>query len=112
MNIELDAKLMDVLSIVYESGANRDIILIGSWAAYLYDKARVLNSFKAPGKTRDMDFLVKKTPRILKRFTLCGLVLTDLSWKGSRITSHARKKDASPPQWGKPSSQWTKLSGR
>ena len=63
MNIELDAKLMDVLSIVYESGANRDIILIGSWAAYLYDKAGVLNSFKAPGKTRDMDFLVKNLRR-------------------------------------------------
>ena len=53
------------MSCLSEAGCLEHIILIGSWAEYLYEKSGLLKGFHPPMKTIDLDFLIpdmKKPP--------------------------------------------------
>ena len=48
----------DTLSILQEAGALEHLIIIGSWAEYIYEQEGVLDGFSSGIKTRDVDFLI------------------------------------------------------
>jgi hypothetical protein len=45
------------------AGALRDVVLIGSWAEYLYQESGILDSFRAHIRTRDLDVLIPNIRR-------------------------------------------------
>ncbi len=51
--------LIMVLSALNENEVLPYVILIGSWAEFLYGKTSLLEGFSSYGKTTDMDFLVR-----------------------------------------------------
>ena len=56
----------DTLRILQEAGALEHLIIIGSWAEYIYEQEGVLDGFTSMIKTRDVDFLIPniRKPRI------------------------------------------------
>ncbi|MBR1862204.1 MAG: hypothetical protein IJ796_10185 [Lachnospiraceae bacterium] len=51
--------LISVLSALNENGVLPYVILVGSWAEFLYGETALLEGFSSYGKTTDMDFLVR-----------------------------------------------------
>ena len=51
------------LRLLDETGALDHVVLIGSWAEYLYERAGVLEEFESNIRTLDMDFLVRNLRR-------------------------------------------------
>ena len=49
----------DFLNVLKEAGALDHIILIGSWAEYMYENTELLSGFQSIGKTTDVDFLIR-----------------------------------------------------
>ena len=57
--MEVDAKEFELfLDVLDEAGCLGDLIIIGSWAEYIYDKADMLHGFRAGFKTMDADFYI------------------------------------------------------
>jgi len=50
---------IETLTILDSLGLLEHVILIGSWAEYLYEQCNVVESFISTTKTMDIDFLVK-----------------------------------------------------
>jgi len=50
---------IETLTILNSLGLLEHVILIGSWAEYLYEQCNVVESFISTTKTMDIDFLVK-----------------------------------------------------
>ena len=63
-------ELERVLDILNENGALEHIILIGSWAEYLYKEKEILTNFKPNIRTLDIDFLIKNKNRPSKQINL------------------------------------------
>ena len=49
----------EFLNVLYESNALDSVILVGSWAEYLYEKEKILSGFTSLAKTTDIDFLLR-----------------------------------------------------
>lgn len=56
----------DTLHILHEAGALEHLIIIGSWAEYIYEQDGMLDGFTSAIKTRDVDFLIPnlRKPRV------------------------------------------------
>ena len=56
----------DTIRILQEAGALEHLIIIGSWAEYIYEQEGVLDGFVSAIKTRDVDFLIPnlRKPRV------------------------------------------------
>ena len=61
----------DTLRILQEAGALEHLIIIGSWADYIYEQEGVLDGFSSGIKTRDVDFLI---PNLRKPRTKVDMV--------------------------------------
>jgi len=49
----------EVLEILDKTGGNKYVVLIGSWAEYLYEECNVISGFISNIKTKDIDFLIE-----------------------------------------------------
>ena len=56
----------ETLHILQEAGALEHLVIIGSWAEYIYEQEGVLDGFSSAIKTRDVDFLIPniRKPRV------------------------------------------------
>jgi len=68
--IEYESNLMETLEILNENKILNQLILIGSWAEYLYEKCDVISNFISTTKTEDIDFLL---PDVKKRMDKVNL---------------------------------------
>lgn len=62
-----------VLSLVDKANCGRHLVLIGSWAEFVYREAGVLPNFDPRIKTLDIDFLVKNLRRPMPPASLASL---------------------------------------
>ena len=62
--------LVSVLSVLDKQGVLPHIILVGSWAEFLYGEASVLEEFASLGRTTDMDFLIKNLRQPKKKASI------------------------------------------
>ena len=49
----------ETIKILEKNKVLEHVVLIGSWAEYIYEKSNYLIGFEANLKTRDIDFLIK-----------------------------------------------------
>lgn len=56
----------DILKTLQENNALDNVILVGSWAEYIYEKENVLEGFASVAKTTDIDFLINDDKRNIK----------------------------------------------
>ena len=56
-------ELTRFLKLLDEAGALDHVVLIGSWAEYLYERADALEEFESNTRTLDMDFPVRNLRR-------------------------------------------------
>ena len=59
--------LLKVLAALDEKKVLQYVILIGSWAEFLYGEVSLLEGFSSYGKTTDMDFLIRNLRKIILR---------------------------------------------
>jgi hypothetical protein len=62
--------LNEILSDLNEEGLLKDLILIGSWAEFLYEENNTIEGFSATTKTTDIDFLVPNIRKPRKKVSL------------------------------------------
>jgi hypothetical protein len=66
-----DVKMLnEILSDLNEEGLLKDLILIGSWAEFLYEENNTIEGFSATTKTTDIDFLVPNIRKPRKKVSL------------------------------------------
>ncbi|HEY5555631.1 GSU2403 family nucleotidyltransferase fold protein [Acetobacterium sp.] len=61
---------IETLTILDSLGLLEHVILIGSWAEYLYEQCNVVESFISTTKTMDIDFLVKNIRKPREKIAL------------------------------------------
>ena len=61
----------DTIGILQEAGALEHLVIIGSWAEYIYEQDGIMDGFSSAIKTRDVDFLI---PNIRKPRTKVDMV--------------------------------------
>ena len=62
--------LLKVLAALDEKKVLQYIILIGSWAEFLYGEVSLLEGFSSYGKTTDMDFLIRNLRKPSKKINI------------------------------------------
>lgn len=62
MNMQ-ESELIRFLSMLDEIGCLEHVVLIGSWAEFLYERSNMLEGFEPNIKTMDIDFLVRNLRR-------------------------------------------------
>lgn len=50
----------EILGVLNNCNALSDVILVGSWAEYIYEKESVIEGFESNAKTMDLDFLLNE----------------------------------------------------
>lgn len=63
MLTEQEAAFSRVLSLLDEAGCMRHVVLVGSWAEFVYREADIIAGFNPNITTRDVDFLVRNLRR-------------------------------------------------
>lgn len=53
----------EILGVLNDCNALSDVILVGSWAEYIYEKESVIEGFESNAKTMDLDFLLNEDIR-------------------------------------------------
>lgn len=66
-------QLLKLLKVFSENGFAEHLILIGSWAEYMYMEAGILPDYEAAIRTLDVDFLVKNLRRPNPPVNIVGL---------------------------------------
>ena len=61
-------EFLDFITLLDENGLLPHVVLVGSWAEYLYQHGNVLDGFISAAKTLDIDFLIRKGKRLKNRF--------------------------------------------
>ena len=56
-------EFMDFITLLDENGLLSHVVLVGSWAEYLYQHGNVLDGFISAAKTLDIDFLIRNQHR-------------------------------------------------
>ena len=62
--------LLKVLAALDENKVLQYVILIGSWAEFLYGEVSLLEGFSSYGKTTDMDFLIRNLRKPSKKINI------------------------------------------
>ena len=64
MNELQQKEFIDFLDLMDKNNVLQHIVVVGSWAEFLYEKCNILNDFISNTKTQDIDFLIKnlRTP--------------------------------------------------
>lgn len=62
------------IKLMYENGLLEHVIVIGSWAEYLYAQSGILKGFDANLRTLDIDFLIKNMRHPLKPYNLMTIL--------------------------------------
>lgn len=90
--VDNEKRLTELLSILQKADVLKDIIVIGSWAVYLYE--RKLDNFVANIRTVDIDFYVPNVKRIKQKVSLINelekshyYILTDRLTNKSKFKS-------------------------
>lgn len=68
-----EKQLLKLLKIFDDNGCSDHLILIGSWAEYLYRVANILPDYEAVIRTLDIDFLVKNLRRPVPSINIASL---------------------------------------
>ena len=68
-----ETKLLKLLKSFDDNGCSDHLILIGSWAEYLYCAAGILPDYEAVIRTLDIDFLVKNLRRPVPSINIISL---------------------------------------
>ena len=53
------------------------VVLIGSWAEYIYEESGLLKNFEANLKTKDIDFLIRNINKPRKKINIIGILERD-----------------------------------
>ena len=61
------------LKLLSDNDCLKHVVLVGSWAEYLYHECGVLDGFEPNIKTMDIDFLIKNLRRPAKSISLATL---------------------------------------
>lgn len=64
----------DTIRIFSENNILEDVILIGSWAEYMYEVANYFKGFEANLYTKDIDFLIKNIRKPKDKINLVGIM--------------------------------------
>jgi len=71
------ALLNEVLKRFQDAGILEDLVLVGSWCLYFYREYFSANVFQPTIRTRDIDFLISRTPKTRKKVDLGELLKRD-----------------------------------
>lgn len=71
-DINYENEFLKFLSCMKESGCLDYVILIGSWAEYIYQHAKILPEYEANFRTKDIDFLIINLKKPKERLDLVG----------------------------------------
>ena len=63
ISVAQKASFHEILTILSEHGLLDHLILIGSWAEFIYETSGILGTFEANLRTRDYDFFVPNAAR-------------------------------------------------
>jgi len=73
--MENDIKILnEILNILNEEDLLDHMILIGSWAEFLFEELNIIENFSATTKTTDIDFLVPNINRPRKKVSLSRIL--------------------------------------
>lgn len=67
--IENEGNLQETLCILKQNRVLNHLILIGSWAEFLYEKCGVIDNFISTTKTEDIDFLIPDVKKRMEKVT-------------------------------------------
>ena len=67
----------ETLDILQTAGALKHLIIIGSWAEYIYEQEGVLDGFSSAIKTRDVDFLIPNLRKPRAKVDMVSLLETN-----------------------------------
>ncbi|MEA2015851.1 MAG: GSU2403 family nucleotidyltransferase fold protein [Actinomycetota bacterium] len=71
---DIKQEFWETIKVLNKNEVLKNVILIGSWAEYIYEKSGLLKNFKANLKTRDIDFLIKNINKPRKRINLVEIL--------------------------------------
>ncbi len=63
---EQEMYFTEMIDILHASNALNNVILVGSWAEYIYEKENILKDFTSYAKTTDIDFLLNDDSKATK----------------------------------------------
>lgn len=66
--------LNDLISILDKEKLLGHLVIIGSWAEFLYDKMNIIDNFSATTKTMDIDFLIKNIRKPREKVNIIKLL--------------------------------------
>lgn len=64
----------EAIKVLNENKVLEHVVLIGSWAEYIYEKSGLLKEFEANLKTRDIDFLIRNINKPRKRINIVEIL--------------------------------------
>jgi len=64
----------EIIRVLNENRVLEHVVLIGSWAEYIYEKSGLLKKFEANLKTRDIDFLIRNINKPKKRINIVEIL--------------------------------------
>ena len=72
-----ETEFLKFIKLLYNNDCLSHVILVGSWAEFLYDKAKLLPEFVANLRTLDVDFLVKNLHKPKEKIDIIKLARDD-----------------------------------
>ena len=63
----------ELIDLLNNAEALEHLIIIGSWAEYIYEESNLINNFKAELKTRDIDLMIKNKNKPSKSIDLISV---------------------------------------
>ena len=73
-DINYENEFLKFLACMKESGCLDYVVLIGSWAEYIYQHAKILPEYEANFRTKDIDFLIINLKKPKERRDLVGTI--------------------------------------
>ncbi len=64
----------ETINVLNKNGILKNVVLIGSWVEYIYEKSGILKNFEANLKTRDIDFLIRNIRKPRKRINIVEIL--------------------------------------
>ena len=72
-----ETEFLKFIKLLDNNGCLSHVILVGSWAEFLYDKAKLLPEFESNLRTLDVDFLVKNLHKPKEKIDIVKLAMDD-----------------------------------
>ena len=60
----------ETIKVLSKNEVLKHVVLIGSWAEYIYEESGLLKNFEANLKTKDIDFLIRNINKPRKKINI------------------------------------------